>query len=183
MEMKWGVEIVQGNKVLNEESNVINLERKPFIIKVRLQTPHVVRLNVLDNNSNFQKINPNLPMDFKKATGFPSFHCFIAGTGWAEENFNEDESLNIDAEGHHYLYYDGRDDHRWSNVEISPEKAVFERKVSRLYIGNRLESIEQFSGQRLYLIFLVKFLNQNPISSDELKKIILSFKPNRLGFF
>lgn len=172
--MQWHVEIVQNGQVLPQNGNVVRLKKQQFSIHVALPSPLVVKLNVLDNEHNFIIVRPCLVLDFKKA-GF-QLHPFMDGMGTTEAPFNKDEILSIGKEGFHYMYYSDQDDHRWSRVEQTDKGIVCVRNVSCLYLNKKTVLIEDFLGDKLYLIFLLKHRDDGVVHDDELWKIVLSFQ-------
>jgi hypothetical protein len=194
--MDWQVEVLQQvkGKTLDKDpyqvvpmvNDTVKLRRDKFVLRVRLPRPFTVRLNVLGNDNNFRRIVPGLTIgEVKKKDE----HCFSPATGLAEglyhsftikENGKDrvlpatPDSLYLDENAHHHLYYIDEKDHRWNSAIVSGAEAVFERKV--YLITNRLDNFESFDGKRLYLTFLVKHREGDIIEADELKKIQLQFE-------
>ncbi|MBN1877120.1 MAG: hypothetical protein JXA33_23050 [Anaerolineae bacterium] len=186
----WDVEIIQNGKIITGQNGEFKLRKESFVIRVKLPKPMTVLLNVLDRDDNFKKIYPGLYADDDCEHGVHTF-CSYVGMGFiAESPLNQEERLQIDmerGEGHHILSYSGENEHRWNKVKIIDKETIFERNVSRLlligpntqgvttYIAQDIP-IEEFAGQKLYLVFLVKHREEKIISEDELKKIILVFE-------
>jgi hypothetical protein len=162
----WSVNILQNGQPLPEQEGRVVMPKAPFTIRVTLSQPLPVELNVLDTDQNFRDINPG----YSPTTGCLSALC--PGTGIVEETFGVSQSLLIDPQGTHYLYYAGPNDHRWNRVEFTPTGVVFERETAFLNYA----PIEQFSGQNLYLLFYVDSRDPDTINEDELKKVTLSFQ-------
>ncbi len=171
--MNWKIEIFQNNRVLHKVNNVVNLAKRPFSIIVKIPKPLTVMLNVFEDDTNFQRVSPGFNLDLKK-NGY-LIHPFVKGMGFAEDYFNKDETLILEKKGHHSLFYMDEHKHRWSEVNITNTGFVFKRKVSKIKIGGEIVPIENISKPRMYFLFLVKIIEGNFVSSDELMKLIFKF--------
>jgi|GEM_PF-4609784 len=162
--LKWGVDIVQNEMVLPASDGKVELQRKPFTIRVKLPVILNVKLNVIDNDINYQRITPGFV--------FPEY-CNIAfcpGMGIAEDN--KSTSLFVDGEGTHSLYYIDDKNNRWSRIANENGEVVLERDVAFL----NQELISETTYQRLYMVFLIDYREKFTVNEDEVTQVILLFK-------
>jgi hypothetical protein len=162
----WTVEIVQNGAVLTEENAAVRLARAPFTLRMRLPALFPVKLNASTSDQNFQALQPGFVF---------TDDCLLAlctGMDVAEERLNPDQTLFVDPELTHYLYYQAPDDHRWSRVELTEPQALLERDVAKL---NEIP-IEQTADPMLFLLVYVDQSNIQQIDPGELKKMTLLFQ-------
>ncbi len=162
--LKWDVDILQNEKVIPVSDGKIELERKPFTIRVKLPVILNVNLNVIDNDINYQRITPGFV--------FPVY-CDIAfcpGMGIAEDN--KSTSLLVDGEGTHSLYYIDDKNNRWSRIANENGEVVLERDVAFL----NQKPIAETAYQKLYMVFLVDYREKYIVNEDEVTRVILLFK-------
>jgi hypothetical protein len=167
----WQINITQNNRMLAEQNGEVGLTKNPFSIIVRAPKALTVKLNVSDSEKNFQRVYPGFNLDLKK-NGY-RIHPFVEGMSFGEDFFNKDETLILDEKGNHYLFYNNEGQHRWTRADTLPGGFIFERKVSSLLINREKVPIENISKSRLYFLFLVKFVKNDIVSPDELKKLVL----------
>jgi hypothetical protein len=162
----WTVEFIQTGQAAAIENDSLTVARAPFTIRVVLPAPVPVKLNAYITDQNFQDLQPGFAL---------TPDCVFAlctGMDVAEERLNPGQMLFVDIELTHYLYYAGPDDHRWSRVDITADRAVLERDVAYL---NDI-AIERAADPALYLLFFVNEVNPELIDPGELKKITLLFQ-------
>ena len=162
----WTVEFIQDGQPLAINNDAVSLAHAPFTIRVTLPAPVPVKLNAYITDQNFQDLQPGFAL---------TPDCVFAlctGMDVAEERLNSGQMLFVDIELTHYLYYAGPDDHRWSRVDITADRAVMERDVAFL---NDVP-IGQAADPALYLLFFVNEENPDQIDPGELKKIALFFQ-------
>ena len=165
--LAWEVEIVQSGAVLPNTADTVTAARAPFTIRVRLPSPLPVKLNAAATDANFLALQPGFVF---------TADCLLAlctGMDAAEDRLNPDQSLFVDPELTHYLYYLAPEDHRWSRAEVTADGATFERDVAYL---NSI-SVAESTDPALYLLFFVNAANEQQIDPGELKKITLAFAP------
>jgi hypothetical protein len=162
----WAVEVAQNGTTLPLENEAVRLARAPFTLRVRLPAPGPVKLNASTSDQNFQALQPGFVF---------TDDCLVAlctGMDVAEERLNPGQTLFVDVELTHYLYYACADDHRWSRADVSAEAAVFERDVALL---NDIP-VEQTAEPVLFLLFYYDQANPQQIDPGELKRIALLFQ-------
>jgi hypothetical protein len=59
-----------------------------------------------------------------------------------------------------------------SKFTVTNDAVIYERYVSAL----NSTTIEQFTGEKLYLLFLAKYQEGNTITDNELKKLVVIFQ-------
>jgi len=122
---------------------------------------------VFTTDQNFQALQPGFVF---------TDDCLLAlctGMDLAEDRLNPEQTLFVDVELTHYLYYLAPDDHRWSRADVSATAATFERDVAFL----NATPIDQTTDPALYLLLFINPANPQQIDPGELKKIILIFAP------
>ncbi len=165
-EVTWTVDFVQGDQVVSGEAGQVILAKGPFTLRVNLSAPLPVKLNLNADDGNFIVLQPGFVF---------TEDCLAAlctGMDVAEERLNPAQTLFVDPQSTHYIYYLGPDDHRWSRATVTDSGAVFERDVALL---NDL-LVEQFGVSELYLLLYVDGVNPGVIDPGELKKIMLQFQ-------
>jgi len=178
----WDVEILQDGFVVSTPSGNAGVKRRPFTIRLRMPEPRTVRINTLDNDANFKLVQPGARVDSDKSFtprpgGLTQMHCFSAGTGTVDADYFLTRLVVSDG-GHQEIVFRSYNDHRWSKVDVTDQRAVFERRVLniRLVAQGYDEPVERYKGARLYLTVLVKHHDDPEIHDDELRRITIEFQ-------
>ncbi len=163
----WEAAIVQNGAVLTLANDSVTLARAPFTLRLTMPVPEAVKLNVFTTDQNFQTLQPGFVF---------TPDCEVAlctGMDVAEDRLNLLQTLFVDVQLTHYIYYLAPDDHRWSRADVSATAATFERDVAFL----NATPIDQTTDPALFLLLLINPANPQQIDPGELKKITLSFAP------
>jgi hypothetical protein len=161
----WSVEVTQNGATLPDENGAVRLARAPFTLRVLLPAPGPVKLNASTSDQNFQALQPGFVF---------TEDCLLAlctGMDVAEERLNPSQTLFVDVELTHYLYYAAPDDHRWSRADVAAGRAVFERDVALL---NDVP-VGQTAEPALFLLAYYDQANPQQIDPGELKRLALLF--------
>jgi hypothetical protein len=178
----WDIELLQDGSPVCPTGESYILQRRPFTIRLRLPKPATVRLNTLDSDANFKKVRPGLRVEADKSFtpkpgGLSPGHCFSAGTGVVDADYHRTR-LVVSESGHQEIYFTSYLDHRWSKVDVTEQRAVFERKVQHISLTAQGydEPVDRTRCGQLYLLFLVKHHNDPEVHEDELRKLVLTFQ-------
>jgi hypothetical protein len=186
-DFRWNINLIQDNVTIEAQNNEFKLRRKPFTLRIEVSKPIQVFLNVLDTDSNFVKIHAGLYANDSCVHGIYSF-CDFGGMAIV----TGPNELVIDKEyeeGIHRFGLDPRLDELGSQFTITSDSIVYERYVSQLTLLTPSQQtdtgakttitkipLEQFMGEKLYLVFLAKHRDENIISDDELRKLAIVFQ-------
>ena len=117
--MNWKLDIIQAQAINIASEEHVQLKRLPFTFRITMRNPIPVRLNVLADDSNYTMLKTGFITDFLE--NGEVVNPFMLGTGLTEGKFNQDESIALEQIGHHYIYYENEQKHRWSRVEFTPD--------------------------------------------------------------
>lgn len=166
----WSVEIVQGRRTFNVGDSAIDLERKPFSIRVRVRSDAAqpVMLHASPDGEVQRLLRPgfHLVRDCAKELIPP-----CAGTGMAEgpDDINR---LIVGERAMHYLYDAGPSDRRWGRVSTLGEWIAYERDVE--YLSDSPVAASQIDT--LYLTVIISPRGGRRIMPDEVRKAIVRFR-------
>jgi len=186
-DFKWNVSIVQGNNVIVAKNGEFQLQRKPFTFRIEVSKPVEVNLNALDTDDNFLKVHSGLATDDRCVQVHP--FCSLRGMQMViapnELVINKEEPYG----GNQAFALDPDLGELGSQFTITSNSIVFERYISQITIfTQRLKTdtgtkhiftkvpIEEFTSDKLYLVFLAKHRSINIINEDELKKFVVTFR-------
>src|SRR5215207_2281281 len=99
----WDVAFVQDGQVVAIQNDTVTLARAPFTLRVTLPAPLAVKLNAYTTDENFVALQPGFVF---------SDDCTLAlctGMDAAEDRLNPDQTLFVDLQLTHYLYYQAPD--------------------------------------------------------------------------
>jgi hypothetical protein len=169
--INWNMEILQNDKIVPINNGQVELERKPFTIRVtlpvflvELPTLLVVKLNVFDKDTNFQQIVSGFTFDYDCDTVFCPTSCM------AEDNTST--FLFVDVQSTHCWYYDDEKFNRWSRVSIKDDGAILDHDIA--FLGKN--SISETTYSSLYMVFWIDYREQQVVDDSEIKKVVLMFR-------
>lgn len=176
-DFSWDVSIIQNNVEIKPQNNIFNLTRQPFTIRIKVSKSVQVALSVLDTDDNFLKIKAGT---YAWDGCVNEVHAFC---DWTMVSAIAPKALLVDQQ-------DGLSIHGFvlnpelgktgSEFKITNDAIIYERNVSYLGFINRSKHtdipLEQFTGEKLYLLFLAKYQEGNMIDDNELKKLIIIFQ-------
>lgn len=183
----WNVRIVQNENVMVARDGVFQLQRKPFTLLIEVSKPVGVYLNALDTDDNFVSIQAGLTTDDQCILVHP--FCSLIGmytVTQPNELIINKENPNFDIQG---FVVNPRLGEIGSQFTITSSSIIFERYISQItlytdYVKTDTGSkrvftevpIEEFTSDKLYLVFLAKHRNTDIINEDELQKFIIAFQ-------
>ena len=186
-DFKWNVSIVQDNEVITAQQGEFYLQRKPFTFRIEVSKPVEVYLNALETDENFKRIQAGLTTDDRciQVHPFCSLDGMATVTSFGELIVNrEDPEV-----GNQAFALDPRLDELGSQFTVTGSSVVFERYISQITLYTQYLKtdtgtkriftevpVDQFAGDKLYLVFLAKHLSDKIIGEDELQKFILTFQ-------
>lgn len=186
-DFRWSISLIQDNVTIEAQNYDFRLRRKPFTLRIEVSKPIQVFLNVLDTNSNFVKVHAGLYANDGCVHGTHPFCDFVGMVMVTGPN-----ELMIDKEyeeGIHCFGLDPRVDELGSQFTITSDSIVYERYVSQLTLLTPSQKtntgakttiteipLEQFTGEKLYLVFLAKYQDENTIGDNELRKLGIVFQ-------
>lgn len=165
----WNVSLIQNDVEIHDQNNTFNIIRKPFTIRIKISKPILVALNVLDTEANFIKIKAGMYAWDGCVHEVHAF-CDTAMVAALKPNLlaiDKKEGLAI-----HSFFLTPKLGEIGSKFTITHDAVIYERYVSSL----NSTPIEQFTGEKLYLLFLAKYQEGNIIKDDELKKLVINFQ-------
>lgn len=185
-DFKWNVSIVQNERVIVARDGVFQLQRTPFTLRIEVSKSVGVYLNTLDTDDNFVNIHAGLTTDDQCVLLHP--FCSL----WGMQTVTNPNELIVDKDEHTSIQgfaVEPRLGELGSQFTITSSSIIFERYISQItlytnYVKTATGSeriftvmpIEQFTSDKLYLVFLAKHRSTDIINEDELQKFIVAFQ-------
>lgn len=155
----WTFDIVQQGTVLPAHEDEVRLHPAAFMIRCRMKQVQTLALNASDQPENFEAVRPGIRFD--------ETSCFAGGMGMAEADYSAGlpykgevnlgpTDLWLGLDGHHYINYQGRSNHRWSRTWVNSDEVVLERDVARISRASWNPPPIDKPLERLYLVALLR---------------------------
>lgn len=144
---KYQVEILQDNKIVPVVNQVVDLEKKPFQIRISLYHQDGVFMSSSFNRDYYDLQDDQPIKDYK----------YLTAKTRIEENFNKDQELDIDDESVSYLFYDNEHDwHRFDKeIMIKKDTVIGKKTVTKIWIDETKKAIPLSKiNKNIYLFFV-----------------------------
>lgn len=157
---------------LDDSDDMIHIDRNTFSLRFHIPIEGVVQLAALDNSDDYDLT--------EEGTQLEDIPYFIPGTGMAADG--KYDSLYINNEGHHYLFYSDDSDSRLSllfedqNSIIDAEWQINALQIldTDTYEFNKY-SFKDFPSDVIYLVVVNDINNDGIIDDGEYTKLVLTF--------
>jgi hypothetical protein len=149
--------VEQDGTIFGSTEGAVGLERRSFTLVLVFKEPLGVLTNFSFQDTVCRGFRAQKPLDeiLQKPDHF---------MGMAEELLNPEERIVIDDVTPHYLFYDSKENHRFSHVSTVKGIIVCRRKITCYsYLGSISEKmpIEQIESSRLFISLLYSQYGKN----------------------
>ena len=171
------IKIIQNNliEVVASENATIKLNKSPFQLQFdnkfynsKKEHHNATQIAFLNPNEESVMIEEGMPLSL--------IPYFESGSGFSADEDGGYSTVIINNYGHHYLYYENEQDHRIDLVSKNKGIGTFQWNIDRFYYNDRDMPITKFPLQKLKMVVVTDFNQNNKIDENELRIITIEFQ-------
>lgn len=164
-----------GKEIILDKNQTLRIEKSKFSFRffhkkfeAENNQFNDIRIAVFLDKSEFEKTKVGMKI---KDT-----YCFFEGTGVAASENNFYESIFINDESHHYLYYENESDRRLDLLKKEGEILKLEFPISSIHLQGVYYPIEEFPKSDLFFMIFIDRNSNKIVDENELHQLALNLK-------